>query len=262
MLRATGVPPIGGTAAVAAGAAVTWMGTFQYAVEAQSAVIERVMVVKEPGHAEELAVRCEALLAAGELPPERVAVIEINLATALIALSARSDHGDQLERAFALTRTAATAAPELAFSAAERLVDGMRAKAARTGDDTGWDDALGLLSDAAQQNAERRPEAPGLAIAARAARSEWRAQFARSEQERLTLLEQAMAELDEAVDRTPSRLDQHALHTAALARVTADHPGRGGTSTTRSGSSATAPGGWLMPTRAIATPCGSRSPTS
>jgi CHAT domain-containing protein/tetratricopeptide (TPR) repeat protein len=227
VLKATGVPPFGGTAGIVVGTFVTWTATFQYAVETQPVLAERVLVVKDPKHAAELADRCETLLMSGDLSPEQTAVIEINLAAALIALSARSDHGDQLIRAFALTRTAAALAPELAFSAAERLVEGMRAKAARTGDDTGWDGGLEMLAETARTSAGERPEAPGLALAARAARSEWRARLARSEEERLVLLEQAMSMLAEAIKATPSQLDQHVLHTAELARLTADHPARG-----------------------------------
>ena len=217
VLRATGVPPIGGTAAVAAGAACDVDGPSSTPSRRSRRLIERVMVVKEPGHAEELAVRCEALLAAGELPPERVAVIEINLATALIALSARSDQGDQLERAFALDpdapprrRRSWRSAPPSAWSTA--CAPRRRGPATTPAGTT----RSGCSPTRRAQNAERRPEAPGLAIAARAARSEWRAQFARSEQERLTLLEQAIAELDEAVDRhavaaRPARAARRAL---------------------------------------------------
>ena len=228
LVKASGTPLPGGPIVVAVGLVVVWTATYQFASETQAALARRLLMVREEAHADELLLRCRARLADPRVAPEERVVLELNAALALIVLSARTDADDRLDEAFALVEPVVeTAPPPLGFAAARRMVDGMRAKALRTGDDVGWDQTLDLLAAAAERLADEPPEARGMVHAARAERLEWRAAPARARGDRKALLAGAAGELEAAAAATPERLDHHALHAAQLARVRAEAAGDG-----------------------------------
>jgi hypothetical protein len=222
LVEANGYSSLGGRPARGLGLLLAWTGTFWHLAGSQDALTRRLLSVEEPANAEQLAFRCRALLGDPGLDPERRAVAQLNIAGALIALSARTDQDDRLGEAFALIdAVTATAPPPLAFSAARQMVAGMRAKARRTGDDVGWDDAIDLLTGAAQRTAAEHPEAIGLAHAARAERLEWRAAPARAGGRRTELLAEAAGAFVAAAATLPERHDHRALYEAHIARLRA-----------------------------------------
>ena len=229
LIHASGwVPPFGGIALWAtAAAAVVWTGTFRWARESHAKLLRRTLKTRDPVAAASLAVRCYTLLDE-ELTGEQRATVEISLATALIALSARADQEDALEEAAALLIEAGgTAPPALAFDAATRLVDAMRVKLERTGDDTGYEQALDIMMEIAERAAPVVPETIGAAFAARAA---WIGQLAAREPDaqRAELLRSAALESQQrAVSTTPEGSTAEAVHLAVLAQLSGSHPYEG-----------------------------------
>lgn len=219
-------PPPGGLVIWALVATViVWTGTFQYASDSQAATVERVSMVEQASHAVELVARCREALRDEALDGERRATIELTLASALLGLSSFSGHEDNFDEALTiLDHAVAAGAPAPAFAAARQMVDGIRAKAQRAGDDVGWDRALSLLYDAARQVEGEAPEAPGVVLAARAARLEHLAanEYDPTRAERRHGA--ACQEFRRAIDATPHHLEEHALHTVELARIVGSHP--------------------------------------
>ena len=227
LMDAYGVrPPFGGIVAWATvSAAVVWVWSYHHARVSQTAPAERLLEVERPKHASELAALCRAGLESGQLAPEARAIVQLNLAGALIALSARADQDDALQGAAGILDDAIRVSPPaLSFEAAARLVEAMRVKEKRTGDDVGYDRALELLADAAERAAADIPDAVGRARAARADRyAQLAARESRVEEaERLHSL--ALAAQQEAVAATPAEAGSHAARTAALARLAAAYP--------------------------------------
>jgi tetratricopeptide (TPR) repeat protein len=227
LIDASGVsPPFGGIVGWAGvSAAVVWAASFQHARESRRAPSQRLLKAERPEDAIELAAHCRHALEDGQLEPEERAMAELNLAGALIALSARADQDDVLQEAVAILDDAISSSPApLSFEAAAQLVEAMRVKEERTGDDVGYDRALELLAEAAERASVDLPDAVGRALAARAERyARLAAREDRSEEaERLHAL--AVAEQQRAVAATPDEVDSHAGRTAALARLAASYP--------------------------------------
>ena len=105
----------------------------------------------DPTRAEDLVRECEQALADAELTSDERTAVECNLASGLIARALLSGVGDDgLPRAYELLmRSLDEMAPMDAYIGSARLVDAMGAKAARTGDLEGYDEALRLMLDAA-----------------------------------------------------------------------------------------------------------------
>jgi CHAT domain-containing protein len=207
---------------------------YRYASTSSRAVLNRALTVKDPEHAAELAGICSALLEEGEwrlgrrsrpLEDSEVTTLKLNLAGALVALSARAGQEDWLLEAVDVVKDLlASPHAEASLAAAERLVEAMRVKALRTGDQTGYTDALALLHEAAA--AVGTPEADGVRLAARGGWFALRAQLAHDpgDAERLGL--RAVADLKAAVAVTPEHLDAHARHSTALARLYGERASR------------------------------------
>ncbi|MBJ7330188.1 MAG: CHAT domain-containing protein [Solirubrobacteraceae bacterium] len=219
LLALAGVtPPFVGLAVWTAGAAVvTAVVTHRRAGRNWATCLDRVLTVEDPHHAAELVELCRADLDSGFLDPAGTIVVELTLAGALIASREGGAAVDPVFDGLArLDRAIWSGRPELAYVAALRLVDGMRRKAERTGDDVGWDRALELLDEAAGRVAGERPEAAGAVLKARSARYEQRSKVERGDADRLHAA--AIDCLVEAVAVTPAHLDEHALLRVALAR--------------------------------------------
>lgn len=214
--------PVGGvlpwTVAVAA---VAWAGTLRYTRKSEARLLDRVLRVKHPPHALELVERCRTALRDDRLTLDERTAISLSLSAALITLSARADQDDNLREAFdILDETLRSGSPAFAFQAAWQLVDAMRVKYARTTDEAGYDLALETLEAAAERAGTAVPEARGKVFAARAMRRAQQA-YGVTGSAKAELDALVVADLERAVASTPDHLDEHALHTAALARARA-----------------------------------------
>jgi CHAT domain-containing protein len=104
----------------------------------------------DPTHAESLRRECEQALDDPELTPKQRAAVEANLASAMTAIAVLSGSDDRLPRAYEiLTASLEDMDPMDAYVSVARLVDAMGAKAIRTGDIEGYEEALRLMLDTA-----------------------------------------------------------------------------------------------------------------
>lgn len=219
-------PPFAGIAMwVASAALVVWTGTLQWGWETRAKLLHRVLKAGDPVAASELAQRCRVLLADRALADDQRATVALSLASALIALSARADQDDMLgEAATLLNEAVGSGPPNLAFEAAVRLVDAMRVKLGRSGDDAGYEHALEMLMEAAQRASPTVPDALGTAYAARATRFVQRAAREPDEQRADLLRSLALGMQQAAVSSTSERSSAHAVRLAALTHLYATRP--------------------------------------
>ena len=107
----------------------------------------------DPTRAGDLVRECERDLADESMKHEERAAVEANLASGLAAVALLSGGDDGLPRAYELLAAALDEHDSLyAYIGAVRLVEAMRAKARRTGDIEGYEEALRLMLDAASMS--------------------------------------------------------------------------------------------------------------
>jgi hypothetical protein len=110
----------------------------------------QVLWLDDPSRAGDLVRECERDLTEGSMDPDERAAVEANLATGLAAVALLSEGEDGLPRAYALLAEGLhDRQPMDTYIGAARLVEAMRAKAGRTGDIEGYEEALRLMLDAA-----------------------------------------------------------------------------------------------------------------
>ncbi len=114
----------------------------------------------EPSRAADMVRDCERALAEMAPDDEDRSDVEINLASALALVALGSEGDEALTRACdLLAATLERAEPTEVYIGAARLVEAMGAKADRTGDIEGYDEALQLMLDAAGLRAQVMPGA-------------------------------------------------------------------------------------------------------
>lgn len=119
----------------------------------------------DPSLAPALVADCEIALRDASLAPPARAMVEVNLASALVVLAIGADHDDALPRAYELlARALDDAEPVPVYVSAARLVEAMSAMAGRTGDLDGYEQALRLMRDAAGILAQAMPSVTARAL--------------------------------------------------------------------------------------------------
>ena len=222
----SGAPTVfSSTAWLVVQATIAWPAGYWFARTTRDGSLYRKMGTNDPVLAAELAQRSRAVLEEEMLDDEQRAVVALNLAGALIVLSARADQDDVLSEAIPiLDEIIASSPPVLAFEAADKMAEAMRVKADLTGDEVGYDRALATLLETAENAAAEAPHAVGAAHGARAMRLERLAAREPGPVEAERLQSAALANLERALEAVPEALDAHAVLRALFAHRAAVHP--------------------------------------
>jgi CHAT domain-containing protein len=142
--------PLGVAMALAAAGAAGGIRYVKVALARGPRPVRTPLWLDDATRAEELVAACEHELLEATLTDEERAAVEANLSSGLIVLALANDRDDALVRACEiLARSLGAMDPGDAYLGAARLVEAMAAKALRTGDIEGYEEALQLLLDAA-----------------------------------------------------------------------------------------------------------------
>lgn len=145
-----GLPFIVALAAAIAGSTLIFVRVRAAVAKAPMPGRLQMLWLDDPTRAGDLVRECERDLADGSMTPEERAAVEANLASGLAAVALLSGGDDGLPRAYELLAGALDEQhPMDTYLGAARLVEAMRAKARRTGDIEGYEEALRLMLDAA-----------------------------------------------------------------------------------------------------------------
>lgn len=221
-----GIPPLVyvGVGAFTVG---VWSVAFRQARRYRHAHVRETIRLDDLGDADHLIEECRRELLDPSLSADERAAVELNLAGALVTASL-GDRQNGLPEAYEILGGSLTAtSAALTFVGALRLVEAMSVKASSSGEVDGHEEALRLLVDAASNAASEWPEAPGIALSARADSlalfSELAASSGDSERsERLHA--EAVADMERALEMSPRGSSIHAHHTIALVRITFARP--------------------------------------
>jgi CHAT domain-containing protein len=208
----------------AVGSSCAWIYAYGAATDTRMHMFERLMRADDVEHARELGDLSAWLLdddeheGARPLTDDERVMILLNLAGAMITLSAHNDDRDWLGAALeTLDEVLCSVEPSpVAFLAAQLLVEAQQVKEQRTGDDVGWDDALVALDWLSGEVAKEVEEAPSIVEAAYAVRYDRAAASATDETTRRSLRASALARLEAAVISLPEGADMRRLRATEL----------------------------------------------
>ena len=171
----------------------------------------------DPSRAADLVAECEQALLDETLSDTQRRAVAVNLASSLAVVAQDADTGDALPRAYeilarSLDDEAAEDNPMGVYVGAARLVEAMAAKASRTGDLDGYEQALQLMIDAAGVLAQLHPGVMARALLIRAthlAALGWRAVEDEQPGRAARLREEALDDLLAALEHSSRRPSVH-----------------------------------------------------
>ncbi len=147
----------------AAGLVVTvfvWSSMFRMVRRYRHAHLQRPIQLDDLNDADHLISECRRALEDPSLSEDERGAVELNLAGALVSASL-GNRANGLPEAYQLVeRSLNSGRPETTFHSAGLLVAAMSARATRSGDLEGYEDAVQLLMDAAEDASSVRPDAP------------------------------------------------------------------------------------------------------
>jgi len=226
VLRSQHGIPLFAYAIAGACTAVVWGLAFRQAHRHRHAHLRRPIRLDDVRVADDLISDCRRQLQDPSLSADERAAVELNLVGALVAASL-GDRENHLPEAYEiLQRSLNSRPPAWTFVSAMHFVDAMGVKAQRSGDLDGYEGALQLLLDAATNASAELPDAPGMALSARASSLVQLMGLAASEgdSERVQhLYSEAVADLERALEMSRRGSSLHAQHTIALARILGLH---------------------------------------